>query len=67
MSYCACEHCGAVLDCQTVNGVHVQGACPRGCEGKVMDVAPRPDPRNPVGDFLRADYIVQQGMNARVW
>jgi hypothetical protein len=65
MSYCACEYCGAVLDCDTVNGIHVQGACPRGCEGKIVPAPPRL--RGRPGDAIDAQYIVQQGMSARVW
>lgn len=66
MSYCGCEHCGAVLDCDTVNGIHVQGACPRGCEGKLRP-APRPLDLSRPGDALEAQYVVQDGMSARVW
>lgn len=50
MSYCACKHCGGVLDCRTVKGVHVEGPCPNGCDGK-------PTQRDPVAELFVTSLV----------
>jgi hypothetical protein len=59
VSYCACKHCGEPRDCKIVAGVHVDGPCSAGCDGK-------PLPRLPL-DPSHIRTIVQEGMSARRW
>jgi hypothetical protein len=60
MSYCACKHCGEPRDCKMVAGIHVDGPCSAGCDGK--PIRPLPEQKE-----LIAASIVQDGMTARVW